>query len=411
MSTIGIVCEYNPFHKGHEYQINEAKRLTGATRVVGIMSGSFLQRGTPAIADKYLRTRLALSCGVNAIFEIPFVYATASARDYAYYSVSLMNALGCIDYIAFGAEEKSLDLLSSIASVINHEPECVSEKIRELSASGISYGAARAAAIAEYMSLRQCIDPDELKAVMASPNSILAIEYLCALEKTHSDIKPLLIQRTAAGYNDVAADSDICSAAAIRSILSREGIYGIRRHVPGACYDILSANYNRVFPIYDDSLSVMLSSARIMNSGLSSFADMDVELSNRLSSLDINQSFSETARELKCRNYTMTHINRALLHTISGLTKEEYAKFKTGGGIFYAKLLGLKEADSDLVRRIKKSASVPVITKASEINKATEISRSMYSFDVKATRIYSSMVYQSYKTGIKDDFRQPVIVI
>lgn len=130
MSTVGIVCEYNPFHKGHEYQIQQAKLLTGAEHVICFMSGNFLQRGVPAIADKHTRTEIALRCGVDAVFEIPFVYASSSARDYAHAAVCMMNALDGIDYISFGAECDDMDLLQKIAELTVNEPPQVSEFIK-----------------------------------------------------------------------------------------------------------------------------------------------------------------------------------------------------------------------------------------------------------------------------------------
>ena len=151
MSTVGIVCEYNPFHKGHEYQIQQAKLLTGAEHVICFMSGNFLQRGVPAIADKHTRTEIALRCGVDAVFEIPFVYASSSARDYAHAAVCMMNALDGIDYISFGAECDDIDLLQKIAELTVNEPPQVSESIKKSVSSGISYGSARAAAISEYL--------------------------------------------------------------------------------------------------------------------------------------------------------------------------------------------------------------------------------------------------------------------
>ena len=151
MSTVGIVCEYNPFHKGHEYQIQQAKLLTGVEHVICFMSGNFLQRGVPAIADKHTRTEIALRCGVDAVFEIPFVYASSSARDYAHAAVCMMNALDGIDYISFGAECDDMDLLQKIAELTVNEPPQVSEFIKKSVSSGISYGSARAAAISEYL--------------------------------------------------------------------------------------------------------------------------------------------------------------------------------------------------------------------------------------------------------------------
>ena len=183
MSTVGIVCEYNPFHKGHEYQIQQAKLLTGVEHVICFMSGNFLQRGVPAIADKHTRTEIALRCGVDAVFEIPFVYASSSARDYAHAAVCMMNALDGIDYISFGAECDDMDLLQKIAELTVNEPPQVSEFIKKSVSSGISYGSARAAAISEYLQNQNLTGytSADLDRILASPNNILAIEYIAAL--------------------------------------------------------------------------------------------------------------------------------------------------------------------------------------------------------------------------------------
>lgn len=413
MSTIGIVCEYNPFHKGHEYQINEAKRISGADDVVCFMSGSFLQRGVPALMDKYTRTKAALACGVSAVFELPFVYATASARDFATAAVGMMNALGGIDYIAFGAETAELGLLQAVSEIVTDEPPAVSELIRELTASGISYGVARARAVTAYASDNSscALIPDRLSEVMSAPNNILAIEYLSALIKTGSSIKPLLIPRLYSDYNGTSAESDICSAAAIRQLLEHGHIEDIRRHVPQACYDVISPLHGELFPIFEDDLSAFLSAARLMRGDRPGFVDMDGDLANRLSRLGINQSFTDVASQLGCRNYTRTHINRALLHMITGLTQEFYDSCRRDGFIHYAKLLGLRSDAGSLVRALKKSSSVPVITRASEIRNTSVIGRGMFDYDVKATRIYSSLVYNKFGSDIPDDYRQPVIVL
>ena len=214
MSTIGIVCEYNPFHKGHEYQIEQAKAVTNADHVVCFMSGDFLQRGVPALADKYTRAEIALRCGVDVVFEIPFVYATSSARDYAFAAVTMMNLLQDIDYIAFGAETEDLQLLSDIADITVNEPSDVSDEIQRLSASGISYGLARASAVSAYLA-KNTVDRDSRKyrgyteenisTVMSSPNNILAIEYLAAMSATNSKLKPILIKRISSAYDSLSA--------------------------------------------------------------------------------------------------------------------------------------------------------------------------------------------------------------
>ena len=262
MSTLGIVCEYNPFHKGHEYQIQQAKLLTGAEHVICFMSGNFLQRGVPAIADKHTRAEIALRCGVDAVFEIPFVYAASSARDYAHAAVCMMNALDGIDYISFGAECDDMDLLQRIAELTVNEPPQVSESIKKSVSAGISYGSARAAAISGYLQSQNLTGytSSDLDSILASPNNILAIEYIAALIQTDSRIKAVPIRRILSEYNSTATDNDICSASAIRELLRSGDVENLRRHIPDSCYNILRNVYRKSFPVFDDDLSHRLKS-------------------------------------------------------------------------------------------------------------------------------------------------------
>lgn len=423
MGTAGIVCEYNPFHKGHEYQIQQARQIAGIDHIVCFMSGNFLQRGIPAITDKYTRTTMALSCGADAVFEIPFVYATSSAHDYATAAISMMNSMGdSIDYIVFGAETDNLQLLCYIADIITHEPAQLSALIKANTASGISYGAARAKAVSDYIYSNssefycceslQDIPKSDLDNILSSPNNILAIEYICALNRTQSRIKPILIPRTAPNYNSTSCDNDICSASAIREIISHNDISSLKRHIPSTAYDILTLSNNKTFPVFEDSLTTFLNAGRILIPKQSGIVDMDKDLANRFYKLKINMTYAETVAALKCRNYTLTHIQRALLHQIFSLSKDEYQNFKNNGWISYIKLLGIKKESSSIIAHIKEVSSVPIITKSTEIYscKAPVISQ-MFSYDIKASLIYSNIVYSLYGYDLKNDFIQSIIVL
>ncbi len=414
MSTVGIVCEYNPFHKGHEYQIQQARLLTGAEHVICFMSGNFLQRGVPAITDKHTRAEIALRCGVDAVFEIPFVYATSSARDYAYAAVCMMNALDGIDYISFGAECDDMELLRAIAGLTVNEPPQISEAIKKSVSDGISYGSARAAAISEYLRSQKLTGytSSELDAILASPNNILAVEYIAALIQTGSRIKAVPIKRILSDYNSTDTDNDICSASAIRELLRSGSVESLRRHVPDNCYNILLNVYRKSFPVFDDDLSYLLAARRILSPCTDDIVDMDRDLCNRLAKLDTNLSFTEAAAALKCRNYTLTHIQRGLLHTITGLRSDDYSCFKENGWISYIKLLGLNRESGPVLKRMKKASSALIITRSSEIYKNTDSTGlSMFSYDIKAANAYRNMIYSKYRTNIKTDFEQSAIVI
>lgn len=425
MSTAGIVCEYNPFHKGHQYQIEQTKAITGADHIICFMSGSFLQRGIPALADKYTRAEIAIRCGADAVFEIPFVYATSSARDYATAAIHMMNACGCIDYISFGAETDDLQFLSCIAHIVTNEPPEVSKHIRSFMASGYTYSIARASAVADYIhhhpeSCCNGTEPgssasqEELKSILASPNNILAIEYLSALMRTGSSIKPVLIPRKYSGYNSTSTDHDICSASAIRNMLMNEAsIDTLRRHVPEQCFDILADRYRSTFPIFEDDMSYLLNVSKLLQNepaARQDIVDMDHDLFNRYSKLSAEMSFSETSAALKCRNYTMTHIQRGLLHSIIGLKNDDYQMFKHDGWIYYMKLLGLRVESGSIVKAIKKSSPIPVITRHPELNLLqSQSGKTMAAYDTKASSIYNNIIYRKYNTHMKDEFRQSII--
>lgn len=432
MSTVGIVCEYNPFHKGHLYQIEQAKKLTGADHVVCFMSGNFLQRGIPALADKFTRAEAAVRCGVDVIFEIPFVYSTASARDYATAAVTMMDMSGAIDYISFGAETDDLSPLSQIAGIVENEPPQVSDSIRRSMASGMTYGAARAAAIGEYLQGKDIARKDSsnnsssspesnISSVMSSPNNILAIEYLAALKRIGSKIKPVIIKRLISDYNSSEAVHDICSASAIRSLLGNSDIKTIERHVPEECYRILNTNYRKTFPVFEDHMSSLLAAARLLygrydiSSSLSSsgeIVDMDQDLYNRMSKIDSDMSFSDTAKSLKSRNYTLTHIQRALLHYVMQLTKTDYDSYKSDGWIYYLRLIGLNARAGGIVKQIKKNSDIPVITRAPEAaSKLSTTGKSMFGYDIKSTAIYNSLVCSAYGTKLKNEYEHTIPVI
>ena len=432
MSTFGIVCEYNPFHEGHLYQVEQAKKLTGADHVVCFMSGNFLQRGIPALADKFTRAEAAVRCGVDVIFEIPFVYSTASARDYATAAVTMMDMSGAIDYISFGAETDDLALLSQIAGIVENEPPQVSDSIRRSMASGMTYGAARAAAIVEYLQGKDIARKDSsndsssspesnISSVMSSPNNILAIEYLAALKRIGSKIKPVIIKRLISDYNSSEAVHDICSASAIRSLLGNSDIKTIERHVPEECYRILNTNYRKTFPVFEDHMSSLLAAARLLygrydiSSSLSSsgeIVDLDQDLYNRMSKIDSDMSFSDTAKSLKSKNYTLTHIQRALLHYVMQLTKTDYDSYKSDGWIYYLRLIGLNARAGGIVKQIKKNSDIPVITRAPEAaSRLSTAGKSMFGYDVKSTAIYNSLVCSAYGTKLKNEYEHTIPVI
>ena len=210
MKVVGIIAEYNPFHKGHAYQIRYAKERLGADYVIVAMSGPFTQRGTPALFDKYSRAGHALACGADLVLELPVVYATASAQIFATGGVALLQNAGLVDTLLFGSECPDLAALKNIADMLSEETPAYQALLRQALQEGSSYAAARAKALE---------NPAYAK-ILAQPNNILAIEYLGALSRLDSSMTPLCLQRQGAGYHETSLDEDMASAYGIRHFLA-----------------------------------------------------------------------------------------------------------------------------------------------------------------------------------------------
>lgn len=226
MKIIGIIAEYNPFHNGHAYQIEEIRRRTGTDYIVAAMSGDFVQRGAPAVVDKYARARMALSCGADLVLELPVLWATASAESFAAAGVALFEKMGCVDGICFGAECDNLSLLSEIADILAEEPSAYRAALSSYIKEGLTFPQARARALTEVLAnsgqtsqenisaseddLTQSalLTQSELTEILGSPNNILAIEYLKAIRRQHSSLTPYLIKREGAGYHDTEIHDD-----------------------------------------------------------------------------------------------------------------------------------------------------------------------------------------------------------
>lgn len=218
MKVVGIVAEYNPFHNGHRYHIEEARKCTGADFVVVVMSGDFVQRGEPAVIDKYHRTEMALSQGADLVLELPAAFACASAEYFATGAVSLLHALGCVDTLCFGSECGHLDLLEEIADLFIQEPSEYKEYLKTALKSGYSFPAARDEALKEYFA-EDLVKTAQIASVLSAPNNILGIEYIKALKVLGSSIRPVTITRMGQGYHETTFSDSFCSATALRRLL------------------------------------------------------------------------------------------------------------------------------------------------------------------------------------------------
>ena len=339
---MGIIAEYNPFHAGHAHQIAEIKKVC-AEEIVAVMSGSFTQRGSPAILDKWTRARLAVLGGVDLVLELPFVNAVRSAQDFARGGVRLLESLGVVDTLAFGAELADLSTLKRAAAAF--EGKFFAADLKRLMSEGTSY----AAAVTQILSTVTLLDEKLLR----QPNTILAIEYLRALPEK---ISPLLIERVGAAYDDLTLREKFSSASAIRAALYEVSPpwEKISAQVSAETLDAL-----RTTELVDENflfrpIIAKLLIARVNE--LKKIYGMTEGLEYRLINAASVKNFSTLLTTLVGRRYTASRIRRLLLYFSLNVTSEEVAELDA---TTCARVLAFNERG----RRLLKKISAPVVTK------------------------------------------------
>lgn len=413
MKTVGLITEYNPFHNGHAYHIEKAKMLTGADRVIVIMSGDFVQRGAPAIMPKHLRAESALLSGASLIMELPVCFATGSAEYFAQGSISLLNQLGCIDSICFGSECGDLHLLKEIAQILADEPIEYQAALKQALKEGASFPAARQEALNIYS--------DKYSEILASPNNILGIEYLKALAKIHSKMEPFTIKRIGAGYHDMDIDGQFSSATAIRSDIyqladvnsSSESIplTHIQTQVPSSCHELMKENYQTRYPVKSDDFSLLLKAKLLSETAdsLSHYLDMSPELANRILRLRNDYlSFEQFCDLLKTKELTRSRISRSLIHVLLGITNDWLTAMKAPAP--YARILGFRKDHADLLGILKQTSDIPLITSPARAVLA-DTARQMLELDIYASDLYESVITDLYGTPFHNELTKQIVKI
>lgn len=387
MKIVGLITEYNPFHAGHLYHMQQARELTGADYCVVLMSGSFVQRGEPAIFDKYRRTKAALLAGADLVLEMPIAFSTASAHEFAAYGVALLSAIG-VDAVVFGSECGQIEFLKQAASALNHESAEFQERLRKGLKAGLTYPQARAKALEM---------EDTWASVLSSPNNILGIEYLRAAEDLHSPMEFYTISRKGSGYHeDALADANFPSASAIRGIirnsLSKDKylLDILASHLPAVTHPA----YTGAVPVFVDDFSELLNAAVLQLQATFSIADLSPELAARLAKPPyFPLSFEERIQALKTRQLTYTRVSRALLHLVLGMREEDISRWKEEGYALYARILGFRRQSSPLLSCLHKKSSIPLITKMADA--AQNLSPSALS--LLEQEVYASHLYQTVR--------------
>lgn len=436
MKTLGIIVEYNPFHNGHLYHLSKAKEITKADYVVAVMSGNFLQRGEPAIINKWVRTEMAINAGIDLVIEIPFAFSTQDANGFAFGAVKLLDSLQIIDYLCFGSETNHLDILYPISRFLHIETQQYKELIKEKSRNGYEYPKARSQALCEYHRIfgidhLKKLSPSKLGKILNCPNNILALEYIKHLLNLNSKITPVPIKRIGASYHQKTIRGNISSATSIRneilnSITSRK--YNpltlsnkIKSTIPCFIYPILEQEFKEgrnpiTINSYEQYLLAVL--RRMSLEEIFHIHGVNEGLENRIKRASLRSStIEQLINFIKTRRYTRTKIQRILLHAMMNLSKDDVTAFNSHGPL-YIRVLGFSKKGKTLLRIIKKKSTLPLITKLSNYlkqinyykNDEQKILLKMLDFDILSTDIYV-LGYNEIKDRVaRLDFTYNIII-
>lgn len=370
MKICAIICEYNPFHNGHSYQLNAARELSGADAVLCLMSGNFVQRGEAAILDKYTRARHAVAAGADIVLELPTPFATANAELFAKGAIHVLSSIPSVKTLCFGAESAQKTAFMLAAKYLNDEPKEVSEKIKEALASGTSYAKARAQAFAGFI-------PFDM---LSSPNNILGLEYTKAILASQADIEILPVQRVGGGYTDEALLDDYSSASAIRAaIASGEKI---KNNLPDFVWRDLPKTVKNDLDVLEKYALLARSANEIAQ-----ICDCTEGLENAFKRAA--EKNVPLVKSLTSARYTSSRIRRIALQNL--LRIDETLVRESLQAPLYLRVLAVKKERAGLLSELG-SSPLPILARAHDENVLTGVAKRCYEADIFAERVYS-LVY------------------
>ena len=416
-SVAGIVAEFNPYHTGHEYLIRKVRETTGCAHVIIVMSGNFTQYGAPAIVDKYTRTKMCLSGEAHAdmVFEIPAVYATASAEGFAHAAVSLLDSLGVVDYLCFGSEVIDTDAMQEVTQMMVQEPPEVRDKLRRYLENGKSFPAAYDCAVYDYfVEIDGKEKADSIRSMLRNPNATLGLQYCKALAALKSKMKPVAIKRVGAAHNQASAfDETYASGSYLRELIASGATADETESFfskPAAA--VLNQTLEHYGPVCEDELlpfyKKMLLDIRYRNLCYEApYNSIDPGLLRHLVNSAAQAfdcvTFPEFILSLKSKNMTYTRISRTLFRMLTGIGAEHPPY-----PVYYLRLLGFREEDTAFLRpRIKENAKLPIITKVADYESAAENFQpsdrgaclAMFKTDLYISEFYYQLQHSSGQIG------------
>lgn len=408
MKTLGIITEYNPFHLGHRYMIEEAKKKSCADRVVVVMSGSFVQRGEPAFFDKWTRAKAALLNGVDMVLELPVLFATANAETFASAAVRILEETGIVDVLCFGSESGNLSNLQEAAKLMTDETEEFRTLLKSHLDLGLSYPTARSKALETISNINSKI--------LSEPNDILALEYLKALERYKCNMIPMTIRREGSGYHSTSLENKFASASAIRKGILEDQVAQAFAQVPENCYELYGKTLSvGTAPIlwknYAGPLNYKLRTVSAQY--LQEIFEVTEGLENRiLRSVDDCYEIDNIIDFIKSKRYTRTKIQRIILHILLEIKGTEVSYFTKKLHMPYIRVLGFRKETADILGDLTMNAKCPVLTNLKKApNILDEDGLHLLALEKTATDLYTMTTPNPIYRNTNQDFTVPMVIL
>ena len=386
MKTIGIICEYNPFHNGHAHQLHTLAQLHPDALRICIMSGSFVQRGEPAIFSKFDRAGWAILGGADIVIELPTLYSTGSAQLFGTGAIRMAKALA-IDALSFGSETADLDTLVDIAKRM--DCESTQEQLRTYIKEGMSYGAA----------FRKALDTE----ILNTPNALLGLEYIRAGLAYNAKLEYIPILRTSNHHEETLTD-ELPSGTALRQLITSTGNLSSQLQSiipPSIASDMTQViengnyvNYNR----YHDMIHSL--SRRTTPKELEKFGDFSEGIEHLWSKAAQQSSWTAATEEIKSKRYTYARLQRMGAYLTLGITKD-ILQNAIEEGPQYARLLAFNDRGRHWLRN---EYEIPLIQKwAKAPNETSALGQTMHHIDTLATDIQALCFHnKSNRIGHRD---------
>lgn len=386
--VLGIVAEYNPFHNGHLYHMEQSIKQSGAEYVVCVISGNFVQRGNTSIVDKWTKTKMAMANGADLVIELPTIYATSSAENFAEGAIKLLDSLEIVNFLSFGIETKDLATLNNIANVLYQEPKEYTTMLEHELSRGVSFPKARETALMLYLN-----DIKRYANVLSGSNNILGIEYLKAIKKLKSNLTPIGIKREKVFYHDQFMIDDFASATAIRKMILTRQFDDIMKVMPRSSYLFLAYELQKGHYVIDLSKfqkEILYILRKMTIEEIADLPDVSEGLENVIkNAANSCNNIIDLVNIIKSKRYTQTRIQRILIYALLGINKKMMESSKKT--VPYVRVLGTTEKGKELLSEMtKKNPKLNLITSP---KKFLDTSRNKLLKEMLQNDIYASNVY------------------